>query len=117
MFHRQAWAGALAAIGVGLLLMVSIMNTQWPLAVGERLVAATGAVAMLLFEDALYIFSLQVIAVLLTAAVIGGVFLAKRETSHDPAEREMATLERLRPASPTAPEAVNAAVADGGGTV
>jgi NADH:ubiquinone oxidoreductase subunit 6 (subunit J) len=96
VFHRQAWAGALAAIGVGLLLIISIINTQWPLAVGERLVAATGAVALLLFEDALYIFSLQVIAVLLTAAVIGGVFLAKRETSPDPADREAATLERLR---------------------
>ncbi len=96
VFHRQAWAGALAAIGLALLLVLSIINTQWPLAVGERLVAATGAVAMLLFEDALYVFSLQVIAVLLTAAVIGGVFLAKRELSADPGERDMATLDRLR---------------------
>src|SRR5262245_31573653 len=118
VFHRQAWAGALAAIGVGLLLIISFINTQWPLAVGERLVAATGAVALLLFEDALYIFSLQVIAVLLTAAVIGGIFLAKRETSADPGEREMATLDRLRPAAPTVaptPDAVNAAAADRAG--
>jgi NADH:ubiquinone oxidoreductase subunit 6 (subunit J) len=123
VFHRQAWAGALAAIGVSLVLVVSIINTQWPLAVGERLVAATGAVAMLLFEDALYIFSLQVIAVLLTAAVIGGVFLAKRETSADPGERDMATLDRLRPPArtgtvvtgPTA--SADAAMADRGGTV
>jgi len=115
VFHRQAWAGALAAIGVAVLLIVSFINTQWPLAVGERLVAATGAVALLLFEDALYVFSLQVIAVLLTAAVIGGVFLAKRETSADPGEREMATLDRLRPPAPApsaAPDAVNAATAE-----
>jgi NADH:ubiquinone oxidoreductase subunit 6 (subunit J) len=96
VFHRQAWAGALAAIGVGLLLVISIINTQWPLAAGERLVSATGSVALLLFEDALYVFSLQVVAVLLTAAVIGGVFLAKREMSADPGERDMATLDRLR---------------------
>jgi len=96
VFHRQAWAGALAALGVALLLIISIVNTQWPLAVGERLVSATTAVAMLLFEDALYVFALQVVAVLLTAAVIGGVFLAKRETSADPGERDMATLDRLR---------------------
>jgi len=36
------------------------------------------------------------VAVLLTAAVIGGVFLAKREVSPDPGEPETATLERLR---------------------
>ena len=96
VFHRQAWAGALAAVGVALLLTISIINTQWPLAVGERLVSATTAVAMLLFEDGLYVFSLQVVAVLLTVAVIGGVFLAKREVSPDPGEREMGTLERLR---------------------
>jgi NADH:ubiquinone oxidoreductase subunit 6 (subunit J) len=96
VFHRQAWAGALAAIGVGLLLVISIVNTQWPLAAAERLVSATGSVALLLFEDALYVFSLQVVAVLLTAAVIGGVFLAKREMSADPGERDMATLDRLR---------------------
>ena len=96
VFHHQAWAGALAAIGFALLLIVSVMNTQWPLAGTDRLVASTSAMAMLLFHDSLYIFSLQVVAVLLTAAVIGGVFLAKREASADPGEPEMATLDRLR---------------------
>jgi len=96
VFHRQAWAGALTAIVLALLVIVSIINTQWPLAVGERLVAATTAVALLLFEDALYVFSLQVVAVLLTAAVIGGVFLAQRALSADPGDRDPATLERLR---------------------
>jgi NADH:ubiquinone oxidoreductase subunit 6 (subunit J) len=108
VFHRQAWAGALAALGVALLLVVSIINTQWPLAVGERLVSGTTAVAMLLFEDALYVFALQVVAVLLTAAVIGGVFLAKRETSADPGERDMATLDRLR--SPVSASATDSTV-------
>jgi NADH:ubiquinone oxidoreductase subunit 6 (subunit J) len=96
VFHRQAWAGALAAIGFAFLFIVSMMNTQWPLAGSDRLASSTTAVAQLLFQDSLYIFCLQVVAVLLTAAVIGGVFLAKREISADPGERETATLERLR---------------------
>ena len=110
MFHHQAWAGALAALGFVLLFLVAIMNTQWPLAGNERLVASTNGIAMLLFEDSLYIFALQVVAVLLTAAVIGGVFLAKREVSLDPGERETATLERLRsPIDVTAPAPAAAA--------
>jgi NADH:ubiquinone oxidoreductase subunit 6 (subunit J) len=96
VFHHQAWAGALAAIGFAVLLLMSVMNTTWPLAQPDRLVTPTSAIAVLLFQDSLYIFALQVVAVLLTAAVIGGVFLAKREVSADPGEREMATLERLR---------------------
>ncbi len=96
VFHHQAWAGALAAIGFVFLFLLAVMNTQWPLAGSVRLVSSTSAVAILLFQDSLYIFALQIVAVLLTAAVIGGVFLAKRETSLDPGERETATLERLR---------------------
>jgi NADH:ubiquinone oxidoreductase subunit 6 (subunit J) len=96
IFHRQAWAGALAAIGFALVFVVAVSNTQWPLAGSDRQVASTRAIAVLLFQDSLYIFCLQVVALLLTAAVIGGVFLAKRETATDPGERETATLERLR---------------------
>jgi NAD(P)H-quinone oxidoreductase subunit 6 len=96
VFHRQAWAGALAALGFLGLFFLAISNTQWPLAGPDRLVASTNGIATLLFQDSLYIFCLQVVAVLLTAAVIGGVFLAKREVSPDPGERETATLERLR---------------------
>lgn len=96
IFHRQAWAGALAAVGVSLLLIMSFITTQWPLAVADRLWSATDEIALLLFHDALYVFALQVIAVLLTAAVVGGVFLAKREESADPGEPSPATLERVR---------------------
>src|SRR3990170_7395761 len=96
VFHRQAWAGALAAIGVALLLIMSVVNTAWPLAVADRLWSATSEIALLLFDDALYVFALQVVAVLLTAAVVGGVFLAKREDSADPGEPAPATLERVR---------------------
>jgi NADH:ubiquinone oxidoreductase subunit 6 (subunit J) len=97
VFHRQAWAGLLAAIGVVVLLVISVVNTEWPLAVADRLWSVTDEVALLLFSDSLYVFALQVIAVLLTAAVIGGVFIAKREDSADPGEPTPTTLERVRP--------------------
>ncbi len=96
VFHRQAWAGALAAVGLAALLILSVVNTSWPLAVGERLWSATSTVALLMFEDALYVFALQVVAVLLTAAVIGSVFLAKREPGTDPGEPDPALLEGQR---------------------
>ncbi len=96
VFHRQWWAGALAAIGIGALLLIAVATTQWPLAGSDRLPAATTQVALLLFNDGLYVFALQVIAVLLTAAVVGAVFLAKRETSADPGEREMGILDPVR---------------------
>jgi len=97
VFHRQAWAGALAAFGVAILLIISIINTDWPLRVAERLWSSTTDIALLLFGDALYVLALQVIAVLLTAAVVGGVFLAKREDEPDPGERQRANLDRLLP--------------------
>jgi NADH:ubiquinone oxidoreductase subunit 6 (subunit J) len=96
VFHRQAWAGALAAVGLALLVIMSIINTDWPQRVAERLVSSTSDIARLLFADSLYVLALQVIAVLLTAAVIGGVFLAKREDAPDPGDRSQPDLERLR---------------------
>jgi NAD(P)H-quinone oxidoreductase subunit 6 len=100
VFHRQSWAGALAAVGLAVLLMISIINTQWPQSVAERLWSATTEIALMLFGDAMYILALQIIAVLLTAAVIGGVFLAKREDLPDPGERERPEVAaRRRPTS------------------
>lgn len=96
VFHRQAWAGALAAFGVAGLLVVAIVNTDWPLRVTERLWLSTSDIALLLFNDALYVLALQVIALLLTAAVVGGVFLAKREDRPDPGERLRPELEGMR---------------------
>ena len=96
VFHHQAWAGAIAAIGIALLVIVAVINTQWPLVVADRLHPDTHEVALLLFNDALYVFSLQVIAVLLTAAVIGAVFLAKREDALDPGATPTVAL-RVRP--------------------
>jgi NAD(P)H-quinone oxidoreductase subunit 6 len=97
VFHRQAWAGAVAAFGLAALLITALLNTDWPLSVADRLWSATNQIALLLFQDSLYVFALQVVAVLLTAAVIGGVFLAKREESPDPGERETDILQPVSP--------------------
>jgi NADH:ubiquinone oxidoreductase subunit 6 (subunit J) len=113
VFHRQWWAGLLAAVGVALLIITSVINTPWPGRVFERLWTSTAGIAALLFADPLYVLALEVVGVLLTAAVIGGVFLAKREDVPDPGEPQAATLERqpLRPLGAPEPAAPLASVA------
>ena len=49
----------------------------WPGATSTASHTATDAVARLLLDE--YVLPLEVVSVLLLAAVIGGVFLAKRE--------------------------------------
>ena len=82
VFHHQAWAGALTAVVLGVLLVLMVGATDWPLAGPERGTSPTDTIALLLFQD--YLFPLQVVGVLLLAAVVGGVFLAKREDAPDP---------------------------------
>lgn len=103
VFHHQAWAGALAAFGFAFLIIASVINTQWPLSVSERLHSDTKDVALLLFEDPLYVFAMQIIAVLLTAAVIGAVFLAKKEEAPDPGDAQVAQPLRVMPPMATGP--------------
>jgi NADH:ubiquinone oxidoreductase subunit 6 (subunit J) len=75
-FHHQAWAGALAAVGLALLLGLVVASTAWP-GKGPRTASPADQLARLLFSD--YVLAFEVVSVLLLAAVIGGVFLAKRE--------------------------------------
>lgn len=77
VFHHQAWAAAIASIVLAVGLSVVVSVTDWPRAVGEQVHTATDALAKLLFTD--YILPLEVVSVLLLAAVVGGVFLAKRD--------------------------------------
>jgi NAD(P)H-quinone oxidoreductase subunit 6 len=119
VFHKQWWAGALAALGVVGLLFVSIINTDWPGKVADRLWTATNEIALLLFSDPLYVLALEVVGVMLTAAVVGGIFVAKQERSADPAEPTPSTLERVRRppdlaagATPVSPSASSAAGAE-----
>jgi NADH:ubiquinone oxidoreductase subunit 6 (subunit J) len=88
VFHHQAWAAALAAIGIGVLLIISVVFTTWPNAVPEPIVQGAKDVAAVLFED--YVLAFEVISVLLLAAVIGGIFLARRDDMPEPGESRSA---------------------------
>ena len=77
VFHRQAWAAAVAAIALAATLGAVVAATAWPGAGDAAQHTATDAVARLLLDQ--YVLPLEVVSVLLLAAVVGGVFLARRE--------------------------------------
>jgi NADH-quinone oxidoreductase subunit J len=77
VFHHQAWAAAVAAIVLGVLLVAMVAGAQWPAAEAARIQATTKDIAKLVFSD--YLLPFEVVSILLLAAVIGGVFLAKRD--------------------------------------
>ena len=76
VFQTQAAPAAIAAIVVAVLVAVAVAGTNWG-AVGEAVRTATRDVATLLFGS--YVLAFEAVSVLLLAAVVGGVFLAKRE--------------------------------------
>ena len=76
-FNRQWWAGLAAAAVIVLLLLVSVMLSEFPLA-GDRVISADARdIANWLFDE--YLFAFEVVGVLLLAAVIGGLYLAKKD--------------------------------------
>lgn len=77
IFHRQAWAGALAAVVLGGLLIVVIGATSWPQSGGDPRATNTLELAQRLFHD--WVLPFEIVSVLLLAAVVGGVFLAKKD--------------------------------------
>jgi NADH-quinone oxidoreductase subunit J len=83
VFHHQAWAAALVSLGLALLLTLVVASTAWPGVQAQRLASPADQLARLLFSD--YVLAFEVVSVLLLAAVIGGVFLAKREREAPPA--------------------------------
>jgi NADH:ubiquinone oxidoreductase subunit 6 (subunit J) len=76
VFQTQAAPAAVAAIVLAVLVAVAAAGTDWG-AVGELVGAATTDIALHLFDQ--YVLAFEAVSVLLLAAVIGGVFLAKRE--------------------------------------
>jgi NADH-quinone oxidoreductase subunit J len=76
VFQTQAAPAAVAAIIVAVLVAIAAAGTNWG-AVGEHVRIATKDLAHLLFQQ--YVLAFEAVSVLLLAAVIGGVFLAKRE--------------------------------------
>ena len=76
VFQTQAAPAAVAAIIVALLVSITALGTDWH-ATADRVRAGTEQVAQALFKD--YVLPFEVVSVLLLAAVVGGVFIAKRE--------------------------------------
>ncbi|MBA2570837.1 MAG: NADH-quinone oxidoreductase subunit J [Chloroflexi bacterium] len=106
VFHHQAWAAGVAAVGLAVLLLIVILFTDWPAEVADGVAAGTAAIARLLFSD--YVLAFEIVSVLLLAAVIGGVFLAKREEALDPGERQVDEPTLARQPPPDRPRGVAA---------
>jgi NADH-quinone oxidoreductase subunit J len=81
VFQTQAVAAAVASVVLFIVIAITVGAADWP-AVGQRIHSATASVAERLFDD--YVLPFEVVSVLLLAAVVGGVFLAKREEGGPP---------------------------------
>ncbi len=80
VFQTQAAPAAVSAIIVAVLVAMAAYGTDWG-ATTETVRIATADLAKLIFgpERPQYLLSFEAVSVLLLAAVIGGVFLAKKE--------------------------------------
>ena len=76
VFHHQAGFAAIASLVIAIVIALAVAATEWN-ELTERVGAGSRAIAEALFTD--YVLPLEIVSVLLLAAVIGGVFLAKRE--------------------------------------
>lgn len=76
VFQTQAGLAAVASVLLALLLALVVTATDWG-AVSTRVAAAANDVAKVLFDT--YVLPFEIVSVLLLAAVIGGVFLARRD--------------------------------------
>jgi len=81
VFQTQAAPAAAAAVVLAVVVTITVAATDWG-ELGTRLHAATDDLANLLFAE--YVLPFEVIGVLLLAAVIGGVWIAKREEGGPP---------------------------------
>ena len=76
VFQTQAVPAAFASMIIAIVIALAIGATDWGAAT-RRIRLATDALSELLFHD--FVLPFEIVSVLLLAAVIGGVFLAKRE--------------------------------------
>jgi NADH-quinone oxidoreductase subunit J len=81
VFQTQAVPAAIAAVIVAVLIALAISATDWG-ELTERIRLRADAMSKVLFEQ--FVFPFEIVSVLLLAAVIGGVFLAKREPGGPP---------------------------------
>jgi len=76
VFQTQAFPAAIASAVLAILIAVTVTATDWPVT-ATRIWTRTTEVATTLFSS--YVLPFEVVSILLLAAVIGGVFIAKRE--------------------------------------
>ena len=77
VFQTQARPAAIAAVVLAVMITLGVGATDWG-EVTHRVRLATDALARVLFDQ--YVLPFEIVSVLLLAAVIGGVFIARRET-------------------------------------
>ncbi len=82
VFQTQAWIAGVAAIAIAVVITGVVLLTTWPGA-GDLAWVHTPDIATRLFGN--FVLPFEIVSVLLTAAVIGGVLLARREP---PGEKE-----------------------------
>jgi NADH-quinone oxidoreductase subunit J len=76
VFQTQAGPAAIAAVILAVLITLTVLATNWN-AVAAPIRTGTAVLAQVLFDQ--FLLPFEVVSVLLLAAVIGGIFLAKRE--------------------------------------
>ena len=76
VFQTQAGPAAVLAVVIALMVTLTVTGTAWG-EVAERMRVGASALAATLFAD--YVLPFEIVSVLLLMAVVGGVFLAKRE--------------------------------------
>ena len=76
VFQSQAIPAAIASVIIAVVVALAIAAPDWHEAT-ERVRVATDALSTVLFNQ--YVLPFEIVSVMLLAAVIGGVFLAKRE--------------------------------------
>jgi NADH:ubiquinone oxidoreductase subunit 6 (subunit J) len=75
VFQTQVVAAAVASIVIAIVISVTVVATAWP-AASQRIWTSTEQAALLLFRGDVLPF--EIVSVLLTAAVVGAVYLARR---------------------------------------
>ena len=76
VFQTQAGPASIAAVVVAIVIALAVGATDWH-EVERRARLDTDRMSVVLFQQ--FVFPFEIVSVLLLAAVIGGVFLAKRE--------------------------------------
>ena len=76
VFQTQALGAGVASVLLAIVIAITVGATDWP-DVGARIQTATDNLAQVLFRE--YVLAFEVVSVLLLAAVIGGIYVAKRE--------------------------------------